>query len=150
MSWQKLLDHGALQSKKISQKEVDGILAKAHKLLRAASILIKEDIDESAFKEAYDAMILASRALIFSLGYKPRTVGSHAITINFCELYFWPEMKALIDRFKRMKEKRNYLIYGAGLMISKTEAQNAIKSAVNFLEIVEAEIFKARKQKKLI
>lgn len=150
MSWRKLLDENALRPKKINQKEVDGILAKAHKLLRAASILTNEDIDEPAFKEAYDSMVLAPRALIFSLGYKPRTVGSHVITINFCELYFGLEMKALIDRFKKMKEKRNYLIYGAGLMISKTEAQNAIKGAVNFLEIIEAEIFKTRRQKKLI
>ena len=150
MNWQKLLENGELQLKMMSQKEVDGVLAKAHKLLKAASILIKEDIDESAFKEAYDAMTLASRALIFSLGYKPRTIGSHTITIKFCELYFGPEMKTLIAKFKRMKEKRNYLIYGAGIMISKTEALNAISGAKDFLSMIEAEIFKKRKQKKLI
>ena len=144
------MENGELQLKMMSQKEVDGVLAKAHKLLKAASILIKEDVDESTFKEAYDAMILVSRALIFSLGYKPRTIGSHAITINFCELYFGPKIKAVINRFKRMREKRNYLIYGAGIMISKTEALNAISSAKDFQSMIEAEIFKKRKQKKLI
>lgn len=150
MIWKTLLEKGDLQSKKISQKEVDGILSKAHKLLKAAEILTRENIDESAFKEAYDAMILASRALIFSLGYKPRTVGSHTITIKFCELYFGSEIKTLIIKFKKMKEKRNYLIYGAGLMISKTEAQNSIKSARDFIKIVEDEALKNRGQKRLI
>ena len=63
--------------------------------------MLAEDIDESAFKEAYDAMILASRALMFSVGYKPRTIGSHVITIKFLELYFGQEMASLITRFKR-------------------------------------------------
>lgn len=150
MTWQKLLEDGSLQKKKISIKEVDGVLAKARKSLKAAEILIQKDIDESAFKEAYDAMILASRALIFSFGCKPRTIGAHSVTIRFCELYLGPELKALIEKFKRMKQKRNYLIYGAGLMISATEAQNAIKSARKFIEIVEGEILRERKQKKLM
>lgn len=68
MTWQELSDKGELRPKRVSSKEVDGVLAKARKLLRAASIMTAEDIDESAFKEAYDAMIMASRALIFSLG----------------------------------------------------------------------------------
>lgn len=144
------MDKGELRLKRVSPKEVDGVLAKARKLIKAAVIMMAEDIDEAAFKEAYDAMILASRALMFSLGYKPRTMGSHAITIKFLELYFGREMASLITRFKRMKEKRNYLIYGTSLMISKTEARNAIKSARDFLDIVEEEILKIRKQKKLL
>jgi len=95
-------------------------------------------------------MLLAGRALMFSLGLKPRTIGSHAITINFCELYLGTNLKILVEKFKKMRRKRNYLIYGAGLTLSPTETRNAIKSAKQFLKVIEEKIDKIRKQKKLI
>lgn len=150
MTWKKLVEKGDLQKKPISSKEIDGILSKARKCLSASEILLKEKIHEPAFKEAYDAMLLASRALMFSLGYKPRTVGAHTITINFCELYFGKETKLIIEKFKRMKQKRNYLIYGAGLMVSMTETKNSIKSAKDWIDIIEEEILKHRGQKRLL
>jgi len=150
MTWKKLLQDNSLQKKKVSFREVDKVLNKAHKSLQAAEILFKKDIDESAFKEAYDSMILAGRALIFYLGFRPRTIGAHTITIKFCMLYLGKEFKILVEKFKKMKQKRNYLIYGIGLAISGTEAQNAIKSAGQFLKVIKKEISKIRKQKNLI
>lgn len=150
MSWEKLVKDNSLQKKKISLREVNSVLSKANKSLEAAEILFKQNINEPAFKEAYDSMILASRALIFVLGFKPRSIGSHSITIKFCELYLGPEFKTLIEKFKKMKQKRHYLIYGAGLIISKTEAQNAIKNTKEFIRIIEKQILKERKQKRLL
>lgn len=150
MTWKKLLEENSLQEKKVSFREVESVVNKAHKSIRAAEILIKKDIDEPAFKEAYDSMILAGRALIFSLGYKPRTIGSHAITIKFCELYLGKEFKALVDRFKKMKQKRNYLIYGTGLVVSETEAKNAIRNAKEFIKEIKEIIQKNNPQKKLV
>jgi len=150
MGWKKLLEDGSLQKKKISFKEVEKILRKAHESLRAAEVLIKQDFYDSAFKEAYESMLLSGRALIFSLGYKPRTVGSHAITVKFCQLYFGIDLKILTQKFDKMRKKRNYLIYGAGLTISKTEAENAIKTAEEFIEKIKKFIQKKNPQKKLI
>lgn len=149
MNWKKLVDDKSLQKKSVSIKEVDGVLQKAHKAIRAADILIGKNLEEFAFKEAYDSMILASRALIFSLGFKPRSAGAHSITIRFCELYLGKEFSELVNKFKKLKQKRNYLIYGTGLIISKTEAKNAIKSAKQFLKAIETEIHKIRGQEKL-
>lgn len=150
MTWKKLLQDNSLQKKKVSFKEADKVLNKAYKSLQAAEVLFKKDIDEPAFKEAYDSMLLAGRALIFCLGLRPRTVGAHTITVKFCGLYLGKEFKILAEKFKKMKQKRNYLIYGIGLAISRTEAQNAIKNAREFLELIKEEIDKIRKQKKLI
>lgn len=150
MTWKKLLENNSLQKKGISFEEVNKVLAKADKSLRAAEFLLEKDLDESVFKEAYDAMILASRALMFSLGVKPRTVGAHLITINFCELYLGASFKILIEKFKKMRQKRNYIIYGAGLVISKTEAENALKTAREFIEKIKDDIQKKNPQKKLI
>jgi len=150
MTWKILLKDKILREKKVSIKEVDGVLAKARKSLKASEILTNNGIEESVFKEAYDAMILASRALMFALGVRPRTVGSHFTTIMFCELYFGKEYKLLVEKFRKMKRKRNYLIYGIGMMISKTEAENSIRTAKEFIKTIEAEVSAIRKQKKLI
>lgn len=150
MIWKKLLEDNSLQEKKVSFREVESVLDKARESFRAAEILVKKDIDESAFKEAYDAMILAGRALIFSLGYKPREHNSHTITIRFCELYLSKEFENLINKFKKMKQKRNYLIYGTGLIISETEAKNAITTAKGFIDNIRKTIQKNNPQKKLV
>jgi uncharacterized protein (UPF0332 family) len=150
MIWKKLLQDNSLQKKRVSFKEVDKVISKARRSLKAAEILAEKNIDEPAFKEAYDAMLLVGRALIFSLGLKPRTIGAHTITIKFCELYLGNKFRILVEKFRRMKQKRNYLIYGIGLMISKTETQNAIKNAKEFVKIIEKEILKQKKQKKLL
>jgi uncharacterized protein (UPF0332 family) len=150
MIWKKLLEDGSLQTKKISFREVDLVLEKSSKALKAAEILFEKDIYDSVLREAYNAMLIAGRALIFSLGYKPKTVGSHAIVIKFCELYLGKDFNILIKKYERMKEKRNYLIYGAGLIISSTEARQAIENAKTFLKVIEGKILEIKKQKKLI
>lgn len=149
MNWKKLAKDKSLQEKSVGIDEVDGVLRKAHGAIKAADILTEKKLDEFAFKEAYDSMILASRALIFSLGFKPRAAGAHTITIQFCELYFGKEFSDLINKFKKLKQKRNYLIYGTGLLVSKTEAENAIKSANQLLKEIKNEIRKIRRQENL-
>ena len=150
MAWKKLLENNSLQKKKFSSQEVERVLDKARKCLAASEFLLKKEIEESVFKEAYDAMILAGRALIFSLGLKPRTVGSHIITINFCSEYLSADFRTLIEKFRKMKQKRNYLIYGIGLVISRTEAENALKTAEEFVEKISKYIQKKNPQKKLV
>ncbi|MBU3964201.1 HEPN domain-containing protein [Patescibacteria group bacterium] len=150
MNWKKLLENKSLQKKRISFQEVGGVLVKAEKCLRAAELLLAKDVDESVFKEAYDSMILAGRALMFSLGLKPRTIGSHTITIDFCSDYLGNDFKTLTEKFRKMKKKRNYLIYGIGLIVSKTEAENALKTAKEFVDKISKFIQAKNPQKKLV
>jgi uncharacterized protein (UPF0332 family) len=150
MPWKQLLEENKLQKKRVSSREVQKVLDKAHKCTKAAKLLLEKDVDESVFKEAYDSMILAGRALMFSLGLKPRTVGSHTITIDFCSEYLGSDFRLLIQKFKRMKRKRNYLIYGIGLVISKTEAENALKTAGEFVDKITKLIQKNNPQQELI
>lgn len=150
MNWEKLLENKSLQEKRVSLKEVESVLEKACNCVKAAKLLLKGGVNESVFKEAYDAMLLAGRALMFFQGLKPRSVGSHAITIEFCELYLGEDFKTLILKFKKMKQKRNYLIYGIGLAVSKTEAENSLKAAEEFVEKISKLIKQKNLQKKLI
>jgi len=126
------------------------VLDKARKGLKASKVLFSEELYDAVLTESYDTMLRSARALIFSLGYKPRTVGSHTIVIKFCELFFEKDFQFLVARYRRMKGKRNYLIYGAGLSISAIEAKRAVQTAGEFLGVVEQKITKIKKQSKLL
>lgn len=94
-------------------------------------------------------MLLAGRALMFSYGLRPRTQGSHKIVIEFADLVLESTFNPLIKKFDRMRKARHYLIYGAGFSISKTEAENAIISASEFIKKVSLIIKKKNQQKEL-
>lgn len=82
-------------------------------------------------------MLLAGRALVFSFGLRPRSTGSHKIVIDFTEEIIGNDYKILIQKFNRMRRKRNYLIYGVGLAVSDSETDSAIDAAKEFLKTIK-------------
>lgn len=149
MIWKKLLEEGKIQKKSVSFKETDKVLERAHKTLKSAKFLLEED-SESAFGLAYEAMLIAGRALMFSMGLKPRSVGAYKTTVEFCDSFLGNDYMLLVNKFDRARKKRHYLIYGAGVILSRTEAENLIKTANDFLKIIEKLVDKERKQEKLL
>ncbi|MBL7072326.1 MAG: HEPN domain-containing protein [Candidatus Omnitrophica bacterium] len=139
MVWKKLLESGKVQKKSISAEEVKIVLGKAQRTLRSAALLLEED-EESAYQLAYEAMLIGGRALMFSYGVKPRSVGAHKITVEFCELSLGKEYQLFIGKLDRARKKRHYLMYGIGQIISSTEAANLIQTAEKFLSIIEKEV----------
>lgn len=148
MTWKKLLAEEKIQKKSIGFEETDRVFERAQKILKSADFLLEEDI-ESSFSLAYEAMLIGGRALMFSLGLKPRSAGAHKITVEFCEAFLGEDYKLLADKFDRARKKRHYLIYGAGLIVSRTEANNLIKTAEDFLKVIGKKIDEERKQSKL-
>ena len=95
------------------------------------------DDQENSYQLAYEAMLLAGRALVFSFGFRPRTIGSHKIVVDFSKNVLGKEIEALVFKFNKMRKIRYYLIYGFGLSISEVDTKNAVSSAIKFLEEVE-------------
>lgn len=147
--YQELIKKGLLREEKIDFGQIQKILRKALNSLKSARILLVAKQEESAFELAYEAMLLAGRALVFSYGLRPRTQGSHKIVIEFADLVLESTFNPLIKKFDRMRKARHYLIYGAGFSISKTEAENAIISASEFIKKVSLIIKKKNPQKEL-
>jgi len=150
MNFQEFVKKGLLIKEKVGFDQINKVIEKAFRNLEIAKTLLKEGYEDGSFRFAYEAMLLTGRALVFSFGFRPRTIGSHKIVIDFIEKVFGNQYKVLIQKFDKMRKTRNYLIYGIGLTISKTEAENAIKTAGEFIKIVEEKISQIRKQKKLI
>ena len=139
MAWKKLLNENKIQEKSVSGAEVKTVFAKAQKTLRSAEHLLGED-EESAYQLAYEAMLIAGRALMFSCGVKPRSVGAHKITVEFCEAFLGEKYCLFIEKLDRGRKKRHYLMYGIGQIISSTEAKNLIETARIFLDIIKEKV----------
>ncbi len=139
MVWQKLLAEGKAQKKSVSFAETEMVLLKAKKTLHSAATLLEED-EESSYQLAYEAMLIGGRALMFSCGVKPRVVGAHKITVEFCEAFLGKDYRLFIEKLDRARKKRHYLMYGTGQIISSTEAKNLIDTAETFLSIINKEI----------
>lgn len=150
MTYQEFVKKGLLKKEKIGFDQIDKILERAHKNVKSAKLLTQNNDEEGGFKFAYEAMLLAGRGLVFSRGLRPRALGSHKIVIDFTEKVLGKEYKILIQKFGKMRRKRNYLIYGIGLTISATEARNAIKAAEMFIKKIKKIIQKKNPQKRLI
>jgi len=150
MNYQEFVKKGLLRKEKIGFEQINKVLERAYQDLKSAKTLIKAGHEEGGFQFAYQAMLLAGRALVFSYSLRPRAFGSHKIVVDFTEKVLGEKYKILTRKFDKMRRKRNYLVYGIGLTVSKTEAENAIKTAEEFIEKIKKFIQKKNPQKKLI
>lgn len=147
--FQELIDKGLIREEKIDFFQIARILAKAKRGIKSAKVLFADGDPEGAYELSYESMLLAGRALVFSFNYRPRAAGSHKIVVDFCEKVLGKQDMVLTFKFDKMRKNRHYLIYGAGLAISETEAKNAISTAKEFVSEIEKLIQKKNPQGKL-
>ncbi len=150
MNYKEFIEKGLVQEDNIGFGQVSKLLERSFRNIKSAKTLVKDDDKEGAFRFAYDAMLLAGRALVFSYNLRPRSIGSHKIVVDFTEEVMGKDYKILIQKFDRMRRKRNYLIYGVGLAVSSTEAENAIDTAEEFLKTIKYFIKKKNPQIELL
>lgn len=116
----------------IDHAQLLSVIKKSRRSIKSAKLLIEDD-QENSYQLAYEAMLLAGRALVFSFGFRPRAAGSHKIVVDFSKKVLGKEIATLVFKFNKMRKRRHYLVYGTGLYISEVDSRNAISSAVKFL-----------------
>ncbi|MHB1336714.1 MAG: HEPN domain-containing protein [Candidatus Humimicrobiaceae bacterium] len=119
----------------IDSSQVLSVLKKSRRSIKSAKLLIEDD-RENSYQLAYEAMLLAGRALVFSFGFRPRAAGSHKIVVDFSKKVLGEEIATLVFKFNKMRKIRHYLTYGTGLYISEIDSRNALSSAIKFLKHV--------------
>jgi uncharacterized protein (UPF0332 family) len=147
---QKFIEEGLAKEIEVDYEQIKRLLQKSRKCLRSAKILLQNNDEDASFELAYEAMLLAGRALFFSHNLRPRTIGSHKIVVNFVAEIMGAEFKTLAQIFDNMRRKRNYLIYGVGLETSGKEAENSLKNAQEFINQIEKLIQSKNPQKQLL
>lgn len=98
-------------------------------------------IDEEAAHEiAYEAMLKATIALMLSHGQRLRSEpGHHEAAIQFAESKLDKSHSLLIRTFDSMRRKRNQTLYDVAIT-TRTEAENAVDAAGQYLEVLKAPI----------
>lgn len=116
------------------RKKVDEALALAHRDLNTARTILPTDNDWT-YNIAYNAILQAGRALMFSKGYRPRGANQHISVVKFSGI-FLDKSDLLI--FDRMRRKRHSSVYDSAGRISKTEAETAVRNAEVLVSHIEA------------
>lgn len=125
-----------IRKEKISKAEVMRALKKAERDLKTARKIMAEDWDWG-FAITYNAVLQASRAYMFSQGYRPVSAQGHKNTFAFMTLAMGKDYKDLISYFDRMRSKRNRAIYDVAGLITETEARHLFKQATGFVALIK-------------
>jgi uncharacterized protein (UPF0332 family) len=116
----------------IEYLQILNTIKRSRRKIKSAKIILEDD-QENSYQLAYEAMLLAGRALVYSFGCRPRAAGSHKIVVDFVRKVLGSETSTLVYKFNKMRKQRHYLVYGTGLYISYVDSNNAITSARKFL-----------------
>lgn len=140
MSYEKFIEEylnkGLVKKQKTNLLSVEKLINRGVKELNAAKANLS--IDEGiAYTVAYLAMLHAGRALMLLKGFRPDDGYQHKTVVEFMSQALGAEYKNIIERFDRMRRKRNIFTYEVDIAISKTEADNAFETAVKFVTLIK-------------
>ena len=130
-----LLKSGRIYREQISQQEVEQAVKRAERDLKTARKVMASDWDWG-FAITYDAVLQASRAFMFSRGYRPASAEGHKNTLAFMRAAMGDDYEEMISYFDRMRVKRNQAIYNVAGLITETEARNLFEAASRFVAMV--------------
>jgi uncharacterized protein (UPF0332 family) len=133
--YEDLLRNGRIRKVVVSETEIQRVLERAAKDLKTAQKIMAEDWDWG-FAVTYNAVLQASRAYMFSQGYRPAAAQGHKNTFAFMTLAMGEEYRDLITYFDRMRNKRNQAIYDVAGLITETEARQLFHRATEFAALI--------------
>jgi uncharacterized protein (UPF0332 family) len=136
ISFDDLERDGLIRRLPVDEKKVRDAFALAKRDVKTSKGLLAEDPDW-AFSIAYNAILQAARALMFSRGYRPHGKAQHISVIRFLETSLGKDAAETIVAIDRMRRKRHRAVYDTAGSVSTLEAENATKRAEDFLKVVE-------------
>ena len=139
MTIQELLDERRIYKVEAAKASVSAALTRARRDLTTARRSPCLDADW-AFSIAYNGVLQASRAFMFSHGYRPASNEAHKNTFAFMLAAVDEVHKPLITYFDRMRVKRHRLTYEAAGIATETEASDLLSKAEEYLTWVRRQI----------
>jgi uncharacterized protein (UPF0332 family) len=137
MTYEDLLHKGSIKQIKASSTQVLSRLALAKRDIHAAQSMMTIDRDW-AFSMAYNAVLQATRALMFAKGFRPAAgEGQHKAAVEFAEIALGKKFQDEIYIFDKMRSKRHRVIYDVIGLVSEEEAAHAHDFATRFVNEVE-------------
>jgi len=137
--YEELLRKGLLRREPASEAEVVAALARARRDLSTASGLVGKD-DDWALAVAYNAVLQAGRALMFSQGYRPSSMEGHKTVFTFLREALNPEYSSLVTYFNRVRVKRHAAVYDVAGLVTQRESADVLLRAAELVDIMEREL----------
>lgn len=127
---------GLIAKQRAGFDQINNLIGQSRNELSACKKIL-EISPQVAFTCAYTSMLYAARALMLFEGYRPAGNNQHKTVVAFVEAAIGSGYKALAQKFDNMRKRRNLVIYEPWeVNISKTDTQNAIKSAGELISII--------------
>jgi uncharacterized protein (UPF0332 family) len=137
MAYEDLLNRGMIKPFAAGSAQSASRIALAKRDIKAAEAMLAIDRDW-AFSMAYNAVLQATRALMFANGFRPAAgEGQHKTAVEFAEIALGEKFHDDIYIFDKMRSKRHRVIYDALGLVSQEEARHAFAFAVRFVKEVE-------------
>jgi uncharacterized protein (UPF0332 family) len=137
MAYEDLLNRGMIKPFAAGSAQSASRIALAKRDIKAAEAMLAIDRDW-AFSMAYNAVLQATRALMFANGFRPAAgEGQHKTAVEFAEIALGEKFHDDIYIFDKMRSKRHRVIYDALGLVSLEEAKQAFAFAVRFIKEVE-------------
>jgi uncharacterized protein (UPF0332 family) len=143
MKYDELIRSRRIRKQDVSREEVEQVLERAKRDLATAEKVVALDLDWG-FAVAYNAILQASRAFMFSEGYRPSSRESHKNTLAFMRIALGSEHENLLIYLDRTRTKRHVAVYDTVGLISETEARNLLSKAKEFVEMIVGKLAKGR------
>jgi len=127
----------------INKELVKNALSLAKRGLKTAKNVFEDKDYDWCLSIAYNAMLQAGRALMFSKGYRPKGKYKHVAVVEFVRSRFGREFSDLmLFIFNKTRKKRHIAVYEQVNIVSEGEAKNAINWAERFVRKVEEILFR--------
>jgi len=137
--YEDLLEASRIRRAKVSRGEIIRALERAERDLKTARMIMAEDWDWG-FAVTYNAVLQASRAYMFSKGYRPASAQGHKNTFAFMIQAMGKDYEDLMTYFDRMRNKRNQAIYDIAGLITESETRDLFKKAMDFVALIQVRL----------
>lgn len=152
MNYNELKEMGIVDERTAEIAEVIALVTRAERDLATSRLLYDKD-EEWAFAAAYQAMARSAKALILSEGFRPKGVrgrDAQKTVVTAAGVILGEQYKSLINKFDRMRRKYQSFVEDAGRIISRYEADQAMKDAAEFIALVNGRIREKYSQMSLL
>jgi len=122
----------------INKELVENALSLAKRDLKTAKNVFESKDYDWCLSIAYNAMLQAGRALMFSKKYRPKEKYKHVAVVEFVKSKFGREFTGqMLFIFNKTRKKRHIAVYEQVEIISEEEAKNILHWATQFVKKVE-------------
>lgn len=143
-----LIKEGKLKKQKTEIDYLNDLLFAAKRNFEAA-VLIKNKVDEAAFKLIYDGLLQIGRVIVLLNGYRPDDGEQHKTTFLVAGEILGNDYNDFIDKIQKFRIKRNDCIYEPRGLITRTETESIFKTAKEFWAKVKGYLESKNPQLKL-